>query len=42
VYDFGVVDGSNIMFKCFRHENLYLVDFSSNEAELTTCLFSKA
>jgi hypothetical protein len=35
------VDGSNIIFKGFRHENLYLVDFSSNEAKLTTCLFSK-
>ena len=36
------VDGSNLKFKGFRHENLYLVDFSSNEAKLTTCLFSKA
>jgi transposase InsO family protein len=30
------------MFKGFRHENLYLVDFSSNQTKLTTCLFSKA
>jgi hypothetical protein len=36
------VDGSNLKFKGFRHENLYLVDFSSSEAKLTTCLFSKA
>jgi hypothetical protein len=36
------VDGSNLIFKGFRHENLYLVDFSSNEAKLTTYLFSKA
>jgi hypothetical protein len=36
------VDGSNLMFKGIRYENLYLVDFSSNEAKLTTCLFSKA
>jgi hypothetical protein len=36
------VDGSNLIFKGFRHENLYLVDFSSNEEKLTTCLFSKA
>jgi hypothetical protein len=36
------VDGSNIMFKGFRHEKLYLVDFSSNEAKLRTSLFSKA
>jgi hypothetical protein len=35
------VDGSNLIFKGFRHENFYLVDFSSNEAKLTTCLFSK-
>jgi hypothetical protein len=35
------VDGSNLIFKGFRHENLYLVDFSSNEERLTTCLFSK-
>jgi hypothetical protein len=34
-----------VAIKClkgFRHENIYLVDFSSNEAKLTTCLFSKA
>jgi hypothetical protein len=36
------VDGSSLIFKGFRHENLYLVDFSSNEAKLTTCIFSKA
>jgi transposase InsO family protein len=36
------VDGSNLMFKGFRYENLYLVDFSSCETKLTTCLFSKA
>jgi transposase InsO family protein len=36
------VDGSNLKFKGFRYENLYLVDFSSSEAKLTTCLFSKA
>jgi hypothetical protein len=34
-------DGSNLMFKGFRHEKLYLVDFSSSEAKFTTCLFSK-
>jgi hypothetical protein len=36
------VDGSNLIFKGFRHENIYLIDFSSNETKLTTCLFSKA
>jgi hypothetical protein len=35
------VDSSNLMFKDFRHENLYLVDFSSDEAKLTTYLVSK-
>jgi hypothetical protein len=29
------------MFKGFRYEDLYLVDFSFSEANLTTCLFSK-
>jgi hypothetical protein len=36
------VDGSNLIFKGFRHKNLYLIHFSSNVAKLTTCLFSKA
>jgi hypothetical protein len=36
------VDSSNLMFKGFRYEIFYLDDFSSNEAKLTTCLFSKA
>jgi hypothetical protein len=35
------VDGNNLMFKGFRYENLYLVYFSSNEAKLTICIFSK-
>jgi hypothetical protein len=35
-------DGSNLLFNGFRHENLYLVDFSSTKIELTTCLFSMA
>jgi hypothetical protein len=30
------------MFKGFRYENLYLVDFSSSEVKLTTCLFCRA
>jgi hypothetical protein len=36
------VDGSNIIFKGFRYENLYLVDFNSSEAKLSTCLFAKS
>jgi hypothetical protein len=26
------VDGSNLIFKSFRYENLYLVDFNASEA----------
>ena len=26
------VDGSNLIFKDFRYENLYLVDFNASEA----------
>ena len=42
--DFEVtsLDGKDSIFKGFRHESLYLVDFSSKKANLTTCLFSKA
>ena len=36
------VDGSNLVFKGFRHENLYLVDFNASETSLTTCLISKS
>ena len=31
------VDGSNLIFKGFRYENLYLVDFNTREAQLLTC-----
>jgi hypothetical protein len=48
-YIFGVddveiisVDGSNLIFKGFRYENLYLVDFNASEAQLLTCLFIKS
>ena len=48
-YIFGVddveiisVDGSNLIFKGFRYENLYLVDFNSSEAKLSICLFTKS
>jgi hypothetical protein len=33
------VEGSNLIFKGFRCENLYLVDFNASEAQLSTCLF---
>jgi hypothetical protein len=36
------VDGSNLIFKCFRYENLYLVDFNTSETQLSTCLFTKS
>ena len=36
------VDGSNLIFKGFRYENLYLVDFNAREAQLSTCLISKS
>jgi hypothetical protein len=36
------VDDSNLIFKDFRYENLYLVDFNANEAQLSTCLFTKS
>ena len=36
------VDGSNLNFKGFRYENLYLVDFNASEARLSTCLFTKS
>jgi hypothetical protein len=36
------VDGSNLIFKGFRYENLYLVDFDASEAKLATCLLTKS
>ena len=36
------VDDSNLIFKGFRYENLYLVDFNASEAKLSTCLFTKS
>ena len=36
------VDGNDVIFKGFRYENLYLVDFDASEAQLTTCLFTKS
>jgi hypothetical protein len=36
------VDGSNLIFKGFRYENLYLGDFNASEAQLSTCLFTKS
>ena len=36
------VDDSNLIFKGFRYENLYLVDFNASETQLSTCLFTKS
>ena len=36
------VDGSNLIFKGFRYENQYLVDFNASVAQLSTCLFTKS
>jgi hypothetical protein len=48
-YIFGVndvelisVDGSNLIFKGFRYENLDLVDFNASETQLSTCLITKS
>jgi len=34
-------DDNEMVFKGFRHNNLYLVDFSSDEVDIKTCLFTK-
>ena len=36
------VYGSNLIFKGFRYENLYLIDFNASEAQLSTCLLTKS
>ena len=33
-------ENKSLIFKGFRHGNIYLVDFSSNDVSLATCLFS--
>ena len=35
------LDGKDHIFKGFRYETIYLVDFSSNDTSLAICLFSK-
>jgi len=34
-------DDNEMVFEDFRHNNLYLVDFSSDEVDIKTCLFTK-
>ena len=36
------VDGSNLIFKGFRYENLYLADFNAREVQLSICLLTKS
>jgi transposase InsO family protein len=36
------LDDESMVFKGFRYNNLYLVDFSSEDANLKNCLFTKA
>jgi hypothetical protein len=35
------MDDKQVIFKGFRYNNLYLVDFTSEDANLMTCLFTK-
>jgi transposase InsO family protein len=35
------IDEKQVIFKGFRYNNLYLVDFTSKDANLITCLFTK-
>ena len=36
------IDGSNLIFKGFRYDNLYLINFNASKAKLSTCLFTKS
>jgi transposase InsO family protein len=36
------IDDKQVIFKSFRYNNLYLVDFTSEDANLMTCLFTKS
>jgi hypothetical protein len=36
------MDDESMVFKRFRYNNLYLVDFTSEDTDLRTCLFTKA
>jgi hypothetical protein len=36
------MDDESVIFKEIRYSNLYLADFSSEDAKLRTCLFTKA
>ena len=36
------LDGNDHIFTGFRHEDVYLVDFATREANSSTCLFYKS
>ena len=36
------LDGKDHIFTGFRHEDVYLVDFATKEANLSTCLFTQS
>jgi hypothetical protein len=36
------IKSDELTFKGFHYGNLYLIDFSSNDASLSTCLFTKS
>ena len=36
------LDGKDHIFMGFRHEDVYLVDFATKEANLSTCLFTQS
>ena len=36
------LDGKDHIFRGFRYEDVYLVDFATREANLSTCLFSQS
>ena len=36
------LDENDYIFIGFRHEDVYLVDFATREANLSTCLFSQS
>jgi hypothetical protein len=36
------IKSDELIFKGFRYDNLYLIDFYSNDVSLSTCLFTKS
>jgi hypothetical protein len=38
----STIKSDELIFKGFCHGNLYLIDFSSNDVSLSTCLFNKS